>query len=812
MTKKMLINATHPEENRVAIVEDGILTELDIEIAGKEQTKGNIYKATVVRVEPGLQAAFVDYGAERLGFLQMGDVHPLLFKANEDKGRPRITDILRRGQELLVQVVKEERGTKGAALTTFLSLPGRFMVLMPDSDTKGVSRKIEDESQRKKLKAAMASLDLPENMGYIVRTAGIGQTNEELKRDFDYLVRVWDNLQTLAGQVKAPALIYKESNLVIRSIRDYFSADMDEVLVDDPKVCQEAKDFFQQVMPEFARLVKLHQERRPIFSRYQIEEQIETIVKSKVPLPSGGSIVIDTTEALVAVDVNSGKMAGEQGVEGTAYKTNLEAAEEVGRQLRLRDLGGLIVIDFIDMRDRKHIREVEKRLKDALKNDKARVTIGKISQFGMLEMSRQRIKAALAEGSYLPCPHCQGSGRIKNVEAQTVAFLRKIHGGIAKGQVGRIEGEIPLEVATYLLNTKREELLEMERRHQVTIFVKGRPDFIAGQMELSFLKREKEETSPAEYVEAGAPAPLPEPRPAPPQVEKTAEVAIESETAEDAAKKKRKRKRKKKGAAEEGGAETAVAVLEEERGEAATEAQLSAVATAAQEETGAEAVLQTEQAASGSVEEGTKKKRKRRRKKKKAEVEAAANEPAATTTEPAVAAAEPGAVEMSEAFPGMGTAEEERAKKKRRRRKKKKPAAGIPVEATASEATLPASVQPMEKAAASTPAGEELPAAEARSKRRPGRPKPAAKGVEAAPESAAANVAEMPRGIPAVASPPDTEAPTEPAAKPRKRTPRAKTAVAEAIPAETTPAEAAPPKKRAPRRKAPAAAKEEQEV
>ncbi|HXV19533.1 MAG TPA: Rne/Rng family ribonuclease [Desulfuromonadales bacterium] len=818
MTKKMLINATHPEENRVAIVEDGILTELDIEIAGKEQTKGNIYKAVVVRVEPGLQAAFVDYGAERLGFLQMGDLHPSLFKANEDKGRPRITDILRRGQELLVQVVKEERGTKGAALTTFLSLPGRFMVLMPDSDTKGVSRKIEDESQRKKLKAAMASLDLPEHMGYIVRTAGIGQTNEELKRDFDYLVRVWDNLQTHAGQVKAPALIYKESNLVIRSIRDYFSADMDEVLVDDPKVCQEAKDFFQQVMPEFARLVKLHQERRPIFSRYQIEEQIETIVKNKVPLPSGGSIVIDSTEALVAVDVNSGKMAGEQGVEGTAYKTNLEAAEEVGRQLRLRDLGGLIVIDFIDMRDRKHIREVEKRLKDALKNDKARVTIGKISQFGMLEMSRQRIKAALAEGSYLPCPHCQGSGRIKNVEAQTVAFLRKIHGGIAKGQVGRIEGEIPLEVATYLLNTKREELLEMERRHQVSIFVKGRPDFIAGQMELSFLKREKEETPPAEYVEAGAPAPQPEPRPAPPQVEKPADVAVELETAEDAAKKKRKRKRKKKGTAEEGGSETAVAVLEEERGEAATEAPVSAAATAAEEETAPEAVLQTEPAAGGSVEEGGKKKRKRRRKKKKGEAEGVAIEPAATATEPAVAAAETGAVETSEAFPGMGTADEERAKKKRRRRKKKKPAAGIPVEAAASEALLPTSTpsQPMEEAAASVPAGVELPAAEARPKRRPGRPKPAAKGAEAAPEAAAAGVAEVPKDTSAVSSLPSAESPAKPATKPRKRTPRAKPGAAEAPPAPADSGEGAPepaaPKRRAPRRKAAETAKEEQEA
>ncbi len=498
MAKKMLINATHPEENRVAIVEDGILTELDIEIAGKEQTRGNIYKAAVVRVEPGLQAAFIDYGGERFGFLQMGEIHPSYFRDGEGRNggearRPRINDVLRRGQELLVQVVKEERGTKGAALTTFISLPGRFMVLMPESDTKGVSRKIEEESQRKKLKEAMASLDLPPNMGYIVRTAGIGQKKEELRRDFNYLVRVWEKIGLEARQAKAPALIYKESNLVIRSIRDYFAAEMDEVLVDDPRVYQEAKDFFQQVMPEFARLVKLHQEKRPIFARYQIEEQIETISKNKVPLPSGGSIVIDATEALVAVDVNSGKMAGEQNIESTAYKTNMEAAAEAARQLRLRDLGGLIVLDFIDMRDRKHIREVEKCLKDALKSDKARVTVGRISQFGLLEMSRQRIKAALAEGSYLACPHCGGSGRIKSAEAQAIAFLRKIHAAVAKGQIARVEGEIPLDVATYLLNIKREELLELERQHLMTIVIKGRPDFLAGQSELTVQKREKED-------------------------------------------------------------------------------------------------------------------------------------------------------------------------------------------------------------------------------------------------------------------------------------------------------------------------------
>ena len=506
MSKKMLINASHSEEHRAAIVEDGALTELEIEVVGREQTRGNIYKAVVVRVETGLQAAFVDYGADRLGFLQMGEIHPLCYRrggsGGESKGRPRINDILQRGQELLVQVVKEERGTKGAALTTYLSLPGRYMVLMPESDTKGVSRKIEEESQRKKLKSSMASMNLPENMGYIVRTAGIGQTKEELKRDFDYLLRVYDNIQELSKRSKAPALVYKESNLVIRMIRDYFSADIDEVLVDDAKVFQEAKDFFQQVMPEYARLVKLHQEKRPIFSRYQIEEQIETISKNKVPLPSGGSIVIDSTEALVAIDVNSGKMASEQGVEATAYKTNLEAAAEVGRQLRLRDLGGLIVIDFIDMRDRKHIRDVEKCLKEALKMDKARVTIGHISsQFSLLEMSRQRIKATLAEGAFLTCPHCEGSGRIKSTEAQAVAFMRKLQTGIAKGQIGLAEGEVPMDVATYLLNSRREELLLMERQHKLAIVIRGSKDLSPGQFELTFAKREKEEET-AEFVDA----------------------------------------------------------------------------------------------------------------------------------------------------------------------------------------------------------------------------------------------------------------------------------------------------------------------
>lgn len=560
----MLINATHPEEHRVVIVEDGILEELDIEVTSKEQTRGNIYKAVVVRVETGLQAAFVDFGSERPGFLQIGEIHPSFQKEGqngESRGRPRINDLLRRGQELLVQVVKEERGSKGAALTTYLSLPGRYMVLMPESDTKGVSRKIEQESQRKKLKETMASLELPENIGYIVRTAGIGQKKTELKRDVDYLMRVYEKILDLSKKVKAPVLVYKESNLVIRSIRDYFSADIDEVLVDDPGAAQEAKDFFEEVMPEYGNLVKLHQERRPIFARYQIEEQIESISRNKVALPSGGSIVIDSTEALVAVDVNSGKMASEQGVEATAFKSNMEAAGEIARHLRLRDLGGLIVIDFIDMRDRKHIRDVEKRLKDALKVDKARVTVGRISQFGLLEMSRQRIKSVLAAASYLPCPHCEGTGRIKSAETQALDFLRRVYTGMAKGHVGHVEAEIPLEVASYILNLKRGELMELERHYSAVITIKGRPEFIAGQMEITFHKREKEhQITTQQYIDAasgrpelsGAPETAAEPAPrteSEPRTEPEQQDQVESTTVvakEEPAPRKRRRPRRRR--------------------------------------------------------------------------------------------------------------------------------------------------------------------------------------------------------------------------------------------------------------------------
>jgi len=501
MSKKMLINASHPEENRVAIVVDGILSELDIEIAGQEQSKGNIYKAVVVRVETGLQAAFVDYGAEKLGFLQIGEVHTKLYPTkDETKGRPRIADILQRGQEILVQIVKEERGNKGAALTTFLSIPGRYMVLMPDSTTKGVSRKISVDSERRSLKKTMAELDLPERMGYIVRTAGIGKDQEELKRDFDYLVRLFEGIVARKDDVKAPAQLYQESNLAIRSIRDYFSTEMDEVLIDDHKVFQDTKDFFSLVMPELKHLVKRHRERRPIFSRYQIEEQIDGLAKNQAPLPSGGSIVIDQTEALVAIDVNSGKMSGESGIEATAYKTNLEAATEVGRQLRLRDLGGLVVIDFIDMRDRKNIREIEQTMRKALKDDKAKVSVGRISQFGLLEMSRQRLKPVLSVGAYLECPHCKGIGRIKSIEAQAVAFLRQAHTAAAKGQIGHIEANVPLDVANYLLNQKRATITELERQLKLKISLFGRVDILPGDILLELHKRETETETPRQTV------------------------------------------------------------------------------------------------------------------------------------------------------------------------------------------------------------------------------------------------------------------------------------------------------------------------
>jgi len=497
MSKKMLINALHAEEARVAIVEDGRLVDLDVEIAGNEQIRGNIYKGVVVRVEPGLQAAFVDIGLKKLGFLQMGELHPDDWKWRDDvpedqrHRRPRIQEVLRRGQELIVQVEKGERDNKGSALTTYASLPGRYMVLMPGSDSSGISRKVEGDGERKKLKDIIAEMDIPAGYGYIIRTEAVGRTREELQKDLDSLIDLYEGVREQGEAMKGAGLIYQESALIIRTIRDYFSADIDEVLVDSKDVYKDVRECLKEIDPQFEKLVKMHQEKRPIFSRYQLEEQIDLIYEKKVPLKSGGSIFIEPTEALVSIDVNSGKSTGEKGVEDTAFKTNMEAAEEAARQLRLRDLGGLIVIDFIDMRDRKHNAEVEKTLKTALKADKARVNVARISEFGLLEMSRQRIRQTLNQASSLECPHCDGRGKVKSVEAMALSFLRKVHAAAAKGTIGEVVGSLPLEVAYYLLNRKRHELSQIESDYDIEVTVKGKPSYLLNQMELELVKREK---------------------------------------------------------------------------------------------------------------------------------------------------------------------------------------------------------------------------------------------------------------------------------------------------------------------------------
>jgi ribonuclease E len=496
MSKKMLINALHAEEARVAIVEDGRLVDLEVETAGNEQIRGNIYKGVVVRVEPGLQAAFVDVGLKKLGFLQMGELHPENWKWYDDlpedqhHRRPRIQDVLRRGQELIVQVEKGERDTKGCALTTYASLPGRCLVLMPGSDSCGISRKVESESERKKLKEIISELVIPEGYGYIIRTEAVGRSREELQKDLDALIALFEGVRAQGEAMKGAGLIYRESALIIRAIRDYFSADIDEVLADSKDVYRDVRECLKEIDPQFEKLVKMHQEKRPIFSRYQIEEQIDLIYEKTVPLKSGGSLFIEPTEALVSIDVNSGRSTGEKSVEDTALKTNLEAAEEVARQLRLRDLGGLIVIDLIDMREKKHNAEVEKAMKLAPKADKARVNVCSISELGLLEMSRQRIRQTLHYASILECPHCDGRGKVKSVEAMALSFLRKVHAAAAKGTVGEVVGSLPLEVAYYLLNRKRHELSRIESDYDIEVTVKGKPSYLLNQMELELVKRQ----------------------------------------------------------------------------------------------------------------------------------------------------------------------------------------------------------------------------------------------------------------------------------------------------------------------------------
>jgi ribonuclease E len=469
--KRMLINATQQEELRVALVDGQKLYDLDIETPSREQKKSNVYKGKITRVEPSLEAAFVDYGAERHGFLPFKEISRSYLDAQTAAGgsRPNIRDFLKEGQEIIVQVEKEERGSKGAALTTFISLAGRYLVLMPNNPRAGgVSRRIEGED-RQELREAMNNLDVPEGMGLIVRTAGLGRSLDELRWDLDYLLHLWQAIETASEQRKAPCLIYQESNIIIRALRDYLRADIGEILVDDPRVYQQARDFMQQVMPHYLTRLKLYQDHVPLFTRFQIESQIETAYQREVTLPSGGAIVIDYTEALVSIDVNSARATKGSDIEETAFTTNLEAAEEIARQLRLRDLGGLIVIDFIDMSLARHQREVENRLREALKMDRARVQVGRISRFGLLEMSRQRLRSSLGEASHVICPRCNGQGTIRNVESLALAILRLLEEEAMKDKTARVVAQLPLEVATFLLNEKREAIKIIEQRHHVLL-------------------------------------------------------------------------------------------------------------------------------------------------------------------------------------------------------------------------------------------------------------------------------------------------------------------------------------------------------
>ena len=476
--KRMLINATHEEELRVAIVDGQRLIDLDIEHKSREQKKSNIYKAKITRVEPSLEAAFVDYGAERHGFLPFKEIAREYLNDDAgrgDNGRPNVRDGIKEGLEIVVQIEKEERSNKGAALTTFISLAGRFLVLMPNNPRAGgVSRRIEGDD-RSELKAAMADVEVPDTMGTIVRTAGVGRSTEELQWDLDYQAAIWKAIQEASTERTAPFLIYQESNIIVRALRDYFRGDIGEILADEQATHDQAAEFIRMYMPQNQRKLKLYTDDVPLFNRYQIESQIESAFQREVHLPSGGALVIDHTEALISIDINSARATKGSDIEETASNTNLEAADEIARQLRLRDLGGLVVIDFIDMLAGKHQRAVENRLREALKQDRARVQIGRISRFGLLEMSRQRLRPSLGESSEIVCPRCHGHGTVRGIESTALSILRLLEEESMKDNTRQVMADVPVDVATYLLNEKRGSISEIEARNQVSLLIIANP-------------------------------------------------------------------------------------------------------------------------------------------------------------------------------------------------------------------------------------------------------------------------------------------------------------------------------------------------
>jgi ribonuclease E len=501
--KRILINAIHEEELRVAMVDGQRLFDLDIDTPTREQKKGNIYKGKITRVEPSLEAVFVEYGSERQGFLPLKEIAKSYFKnveGGESGGRINVQDVLSVGQELVIQIEKEERGNKGAALTTFISLAGRYLVLMPNSPRAGgISRRIEGD-ERSELQEALRSLEVPEGMGMIVRTAGVGKQAEELQWDLEYLVQLWTAIDKATQERSAPFLVYQESNIIIRALRDYLRKDIGEILVDSPEVYQTGYDFMRMVMPHELSKFKLYQDKVPLFTRYQIESQIETAFRHEVRLPSGGALVIDPTEALISIDVNSARANKGGDIEETAFNTNLEAAEEIARQLRLRDLGGLVVIDFIDMGPSRHQREVENRLRDHLKVDRARVQVGRISRFGLLEMSRQRIRPSLGDAHQEVCPRCAGLGHVRGVQSLGLAVLRLLEEESNKDNVTQLIIQLPVPVATFMLNEKRVQLDAIERRHDVKLLLIPNPHLETPHYDIERIKDGNERSEVSHHL------------------------------------------------------------------------------------------------------------------------------------------------------------------------------------------------------------------------------------------------------------------------------------------------------------------------
>lgn len=496
--KRMLINATQTEEIRVALVDGQQLYDLDIEAGFREQKKANIYKGRVTRIEPSLEAAFVDFGAERHGFLPLKEISKEYFIDPSLSSRSNIRDLVKEGTEVIVQVDKEERGNKGAALTTMISLAGRYLVLMPNNARAGgISRRIEGD-ERAQIREALDGVNIPNGMGVIVRTAGIGRGTEELQWDLDYLLQLWDSIKNAASDRPAPFLILQESNVILRAIRDYLRQDIDSVLIDNKDAYHYALDFVQKVMPGYQNKIKFYEDTVPLFNRYQIESQIETAFQREVKLPSGGSIVIDPTEALVSIDINSSRSTKGGDIEETAFHTNLEAAEEIARQLRLRDMGGLVVIDFIDMGQAKHQREIESKIKEATASDRARVQIGRLSRFGLLEMSRQRLRPSLGETSGIVCPRCNGHGTIRDVKSLSLAILRLIEEEALKDRTAQIRTIVPMSVATYLLNEKRSAISDIEQRHNVHVLVVPNPQMETPHYEVVRLRDDDENLNQAE--------------------------------------------------------------------------------------------------------------------------------------------------------------------------------------------------------------------------------------------------------------------------------------------------------------------------